>query len=307
LIFLFEKYTEPVEMVKKMVMGMIKGYPDFSEIDIDMRPILDPIFRGLKDGISEFTFANIYLFRKAHSYRISSLESGHFVISGSEKRGSFFMLPFGIPPDEILGELFQNFDFMKAVSESQVPYLSEKGYMIEEDRDNFDYVYLKSDLVNLSGRKFHRKKNLVNLFLRSYRYNAKPLTVEYVGDAIEVLEEWRKTQSEEGDYEAAREALMMMEELVLCGGIYYIEGKPAGYTLGEEIAGGSTYVIHFEKALGSYKGLYQFINMSFASILPQKYLYINREQDLGDEGLRQAKLSYNPVSFIKKYRATIKK
>jgi hypothetical protein len=79
-------------------------------------------------------------------------------------------------------------------------------------------------------------------------------------------------------------------------------GNPAGYTLGEEIAGGTTYVIHFEKALSQFRGLYQFINMSFASILPDKYTFINREQDLGDEGLRQAKMSYRPAGFVKKYR-----
>ena len=81
-----------------------------------------------------------------------------------------------------------------------------------------------------------------------------------------------------------------------------MDGRPAGYTLGEEIAGGTTYLIHFEKAVPGYKGLYQFINMSFAGILPDKYVTINREQDLGDEGLRQAKLSYRPCGFVKKYR-----
>jgi len=103
----------------------------------------------------------------------------------------------------------------------------------------------------------------------------------------------------------AKEALERMDELQLCGGIYYVDGKPAAYILGEEIAEGKTFVIHFEKAVGEYKGLYQFINQSFAAILPEKYTYINREQDLGDEGLRQAKLTYRPVGFIKKYRAAL--
>ena len=81
-----------------------------------------------------------------------------------------------------------------------------------------------------------------------------------------------------------------------------MNGSPAGYTLGEEIAAGRMFVIHFEKALNRFKGLYQFVNMSFAAILPDNYTYVNREQDLGNEGLRQAKLSYKPVGFVKKYR-----
>ena len=104
---------------------------------------------------------------------------------------------------------------------------------------------------------------------------------------------------------AATEALNHMDELQLCGGIYYVDSQPVAYTLGEELALGRTFVIHFEKAVDAdrYKGLYQFINQAFAAILPDKYDTINREQDLGDPGLRQAKESYNPVAFIEKFHA----
>jgi hypothetical protein len=80
-----------------------------------------------------------------------------------------------------------------------------------------------------------------------------------------------------------------------------VEKRPAAYVLGEELARGRMYAIHFEKALSEYKGLYQFVNRSFAAILPETYELINREQDLGDPGLRQAKLSYRPVDFVRKY------
>ena len=83
-----------------------------------------------------------------------------------------------------------------------------------------------------------------------------------------------------------------------------MHGKPAAYTFGEGVAGGTAFVIHFEKAVGGFKGLYQFISMSFASILPDKYKYINWEQDLGDEGLRRTKMSYRPADFVRKYRAS---
>jgi hypothetical protein len=147
----------------------------------------------------------------------------------------------------------------------------------------------------------HKKKNLVNKFTRTYHYEALPLTEERVPDALQVLDQWREERGE-ADYEPAREALELGEQLVLCGGVYYVEGVPAGYCLGEEIAG-NVFLIHFEKALGGYKGLYQFINMSFASILPEKYEHINREQDLGNQGLRQAKMSYRPAGFVRKFRA----
>lgn len=103
------------------------------------------------------------------------------------------------------------------------------------------------------------------------------------------------------------EALEKMRTLQLSGGIFYIEGQPVAYCLGEEISLGKSFVIYFEKAvLGeSYKGVYQYINQAFASILPEKYKTINREQDLGRPGLRCVKMSYRPVDFVKKYKIEI--
>ena len=99
-----------------------------------------------------------------------------------------------------------------------------------------------------------------------------------------------------------------MEYLQLCGGIFYVNDEPAAYTLGEELAQGRVFVIHFEKAIldERLRGIYQYVNQVFASILPDKYELINREQDLGDPGLRQAKESYKPTEFVAKYRAAAK-
>lgn len=280
---------------------LIERYPDSTEITIGLRTLLHPLFKGLKAGISEFTFANIYLFRLAHEYRISLL-GGLPVISGRDKE-TFFMLPFGIPPPELLKRLFDDFSFMKNASSAQAGELSGSGYRVTEDRDNFDYLYSHEELVRLTGRKFHRKKNLVNAFLGRHRCEGKPLTRDRIKDALLILEEWRKASPVPGDYAAAREALEKTEELALCGGIYYVGDKPAAYALGEEL-GEDTFVVHFEKGVEGYKGLLQFVNQSFASILPEKYRYINREQDLGEEGLRKSKMSYKPVGFVKKFRVT---
>ena len=154
--------------------------------------------------------------------------------------------------------------------------------------------------------QLHRKKNLVNVFLRNNPCTVKPLLNEYAGDAITILEAWRRQQDTPGDYAAAREAVELMEPLQLCGGIFYVDDQPAAYSLGEELAQGRMWVTHFEKAVTDerYKGIYQYVNQSFVSILPEKYELINREQDLGDPGLRQAKESYKPVGFVKKYRAS---
>ncbi len=281
---------------------MIPVYPQSAELSILMRPILHPLFQKLPDGISELTFANLYLFRNSHNYRISKLNDESIIFFGHDQGNPFFISPFGLPELSLLQQLFQNHQMMKCVSQSQALVLKEHGLTISEDRNNFDYLYSRHDLTTLSGRKFHKKRNLTKAFINNYNYAAKPLLDEYINDAIEILDTWRDSRNDAGDYTAAREALEQSEELQLCGGIYYVDEKPVAYSLGEELALGASFVIHFEKAINDYKGLYQFINQAFASILPEFYETINREQDLGSPGMRQAKLSYKPVDFVKKYR-----
>ncbi|MFQ5441569.1 MAG: DUF2156 domain-containing protein [Thermodesulfobacteriota bacterium] len=280
-------------------------WPDTCAVQIKLRKALHPLFQGLKDGISEFTFANIFLFRETHHYRITRLGGGDIMITGRDPDGDFFMLPFGLPAPGILKDLFSRFSFMKNAAEPEAAELEAMGYSAVEDRDNFDYLYSRSELAELPGRKFHKKKNLVNAFTGSYNYTGMPLLEEYRGDAMEVLEGWRRTSEAPGDYEAAREAIEKMWPLQLCGAIYYVDFRPAAFTLGEEIAG-DRFAVHFEKGLKGYRGLMQFVNMSFAAILPEKYTFINREQDLGKAGLKNAKMSYRPVGFVKKYRVTEK-
>jgi len=334
---------------------MFADYPILSDLSLDQRPVLHPLFQALPQGISEFTFANLYLFRKTHLYRLARLPGGLFVFTGRDAPGppsgepssgessggdsggggpssaepsggdsagggpssaepsggnsgggeEFFMLPFGLPARDPLHDLFERFRCMKAVSEPQSIELARMDCRVEEDRDNFDYIYSRAELSTLPGPKFHKKKNQINKFKRHHQAEGRPLLEEHLPQALEVLEAWRALREDPGDYEAAREALERAEQLQLCGGIYYIGGEPVAYTLGEENARGASFVIHFEKAVHAdqYGGIYQFINQVFASILPPKYNTINREQDLGDAGLRQAKESYNPVGFVRKYRA----
>ncbi len=284
---------------------MIPVYPKVSELTLAMRPRLHPLFQQLAEGISEFTFANLYLFRTTHNYSISLLPDNLLLIRGEDAGSPFFMLPFGLPEQPILEQLFQQFSEMKCVSQSQIESLLTMGYAIVEDRKNFDYLYLRQDLAKLAGRKFHKKRNLIKAFLNNYPYEGRPLLGIYIKEALQVLDSWRSTRDEPGDYGAAREALEKAEELQLCGGIYYVQERPVAYSLGEELNRGKSFVIHFEKASSEYKGLWQFVNQAFASILPDQYETINREQDLGSEGMRKAKLSYKPVGFVKKYKAFI--
>lgn len=280
---------------------MFPLYPETAPLTLGLRPLLHPRFQQLAEGISEFTFANLFLFRHTHRYAISAMTDGTLVILGRDGTADFFMLPFSLPEPSLLRQLFASHTMLKCATKAQATALEAMGYRALADRDNFDYLYRRQDLALLGGRHYHKKRNLVKAFVSTHAFTARPLREEYRDDALQVLDRWR-IEVGEGDYAAAREALERMEDLQLCGGIYYVQTEPVAYVLGEEVAGGACFAIHFEKAVSGYKGLYQYINQSFAAILPENYATINREQDLGDEGLRKAKLSYNPSGFVEKFK-----
>jgi hypothetical protein len=285
---------------------MIPLFPDFTPIALELKPALRPALLRAKDGVSEFTFSNLYLFRRRYNYRVSREQDGNILVSGERDGKKFFTTPCAMPKEDVLRALFAEHDYWKGISDSilenNLPLLEKLGVNITEDRDNFDYLYNTSDLALLSGKKFHKKRNLVNAFLLSYpNHDEKPLTSEYLPQAFAVLERWRQDKGSDGDYIAARESLELSAEMELEGLICFVNKHPAGYCLGEYVAGGAMFAVHFEKGIDEYKGIYQAMNQFFAAGLPPSCVYINREQDLGDEGLRQSKMTYRPCGFVKKY------
>lgn len=285
--------------------ALIPCFPDFVPLSLGFVDSLHPRLSLTIDGVSEFTFSGLYLFRDKYHYKIS-LNNGGFIISGEDKSGAFFMTPCDAPDRGTLTALFETHDYWKNISDAVYASLYEKHpdmeILITEDRNNYDYLYNRDDLAQLSGKKYHKKKNLVNQFLNSYNdFELRPMTSALVPAAVEVLDRWRDIKGD-GDYSPAREALEFFDSLKLHGAVLFVAGKPAAWCLGESIARGRMFVIHFEKAIDEYKGIYQFLNQVFAASLPRFFSWINREQDLGNEGLRQAKMTYRPCGFVIKYQ-----
>jgi hypothetical protein len=291
-------------------------YPDFAPMSLDLRSSLHPRLSLTADGVSEFTFTSLYLFRNRYHYRVSRIgpDSG-FIISGEQNGKKFFMTPCEAPGRVILESLFETHDYWKNISETVLEEsqnrLVECGIIVNEDRDNFDYLYSRIELAELVGKKFHKKKNLVNQFLNAYTHEQRSLTRELIPQAMTILDQWRQDKIDHGgsdaDYTTAKEALELFDTLPLRGSIFFADGKPAAYCLGESVAKGKIFTIHFEKGIEHYKGIYQFMNQAFAAALPRFFIHLNREQDLGNEGLRQAKMTYRPTGFVKKYSAYMKK
>ncbi len=178
---------------------------------------------------------------------------------------------------------------------------------VTESREHWDYVYAAQDLRELKGNKYHKKKNLLSQFLKSYDFTYEPMSEALVEEALSLQEDWctwkscEESESLSGENEVITEILRNWKALGnLMGGMVRVAGKPAAYTIAEAIDE-ATVVVHVEKGHPDYKGIYQAVNWLFVSHLPESILWINREQDLGDEGLRKAKLGYHPAGFVIKF------
>jgi hypothetical protein len=251
-----------------------------------------------------------------HHYRPHWLEWGDclFIIleTGNEP-------PFGLPPvgsrdkekalDFFFDELRKGDDTPKVcrVSEDFINrFVDPSRYDVYLDRDNSDYVYSTRDLIHLSGRKYHKKKNHLNKFLKHYRFEYRSLDIELVECFLEMQESWcQMRECVENpsllaeDY-AVREALTHFESLAYQGGAIQINKKLEAFSLGEPL-NRDTAVIHVEKANPEIQGIYAAINQRVCENAFPDMRYINREQDLGREGLRKAKESYYPHHMVDKY------
>ena len=182
---------------------------------------------------------------------------------------------------------------------------------IEEVRNHWDYLYDINELIELKGKRFHKKKNLLNQFLKKYEFRYIDFGPDLIEPAMAMQADWCNWRDcESSDVLAAenRSVLKILsnwDKLVgLTGGALMVEDIIVAYTIGEKITD-DTVVIHYEKGCPDYKGVYQAINQMFLANSAREFKYVNREQDLGEEGLRKAKLSYNPVDLLKKYRVTV--
>lgn len=178
---------------------------------------------------------------------------------------------------------------------------------IKESRGHWDYIYLVKDLVDLEGERFRKKRDEFEAFVTSYDCEYYEMGPECVEEAMELQAEWcrwkdcEESEALQAENAAIARVLENWDRLPeLMGGAIRVDDKLVAYTVAEPLSE-DTVVIHFEKAHTSFTGAYQAINRMFLAHTASRFTYVNREQDLDEAGLRRAKLSYNPVSFVHKF------
>jgi hypothetical protein len=288
----------------------IPAFPATRPVELADRPLFLELFHGLQPTISEYSFGNLFLFRHVHRYALSRVE-GSLVIFGC----GYDELPYFLPPLD--GDRGETVRFLLAAGHSLygaderfvAEHLAGKGFIILADRDNDDYLYRQSDLAELPGNRFHKKKNRINYFAARHEFVVAPFSARHREGAQRLLDEWQRVHGDSesrslaAEAAAAREALQFAAELGLSGVAIETGGTVAAFALGEQL-NETTVVCHFEKTDPFLEGLAQLVNREFSRNQSADCISINRGQDLGESGLREAKSSYHPVSMVRKFRVT---
>ena len=286
----------------------IPRYPQSRCIELTDKPLLDRLFLELQPRISELTFANLFLFRKVHNYRLTRVGDALVALGCGYDSAPYFLPPFsgerGSAARELIEEGLTLYGADDLFLERE---LKREGLEVLPDRDNFDYLHLKEEMAELAGKSYHKKKNRVKYFMVRHRYAVEQLADGHLDGALALLHEWLRVRSEmgpdslQGEAEGAAQALRLHKELGLSGVVLLVDGVVRGFALGERL-NSETAVCHFEKGDLFMEGLYQLLDREFSRLLFTDCRYLNREQDLGQESLRQSKLSYRPIELIRKYR-----
>lgn len=281
----------------------------FQPVEIQHRAILLPYLRK-KSQTCDRTFTNLFCWQRY--YRTQWVETDGWLVVrahiNGERKAAYIAISQDDTPDYskiiplLEADAAQNDQplSLMGLSDDECALLQQQfpdTFVFDRNRDFADYIYRADDLRMLRGRKYAQKRNHVNKFNSLYSYHYEPITSNNIADCLQLEESWiaqhGHDESASAEYDTIQLAFKHFEELELIGGALYVDQQIVAFTYGSAI-NDHLFCTHVEKGDIRYEGIYQMINQLFAQHLPEKYIYINREEDLGIPGLRKSKLSYEP-------------
>lgn len=296
-------------------------FPQFRPFLLEDRDFIHDFLWRYQPQVSELTFTNLFIWRSHYGFQWSVCRDWLLILCNTPEDGFYALQPIGPPSRlEITLRLLHWLREEKGIRSPRIERADQRlaseiggatDFCIEPTRDQFDYIYRSEDMIRLAGRKYHSKRNHINTFQRSYTYTYAPMSEEYLEACKNLQEKWcmlhrcDEDMNLLGEWEAICELLSHFSDLKVEGGVLLIGDKVEAFSLGEQI-NNQTAVIHIEKANPEIRGIYAMINQQFCENRWQNVSYINREQDLGEPGLRKAKQSYYPDHLIEKFRIRIK-
>lgn len=293
---------------------------DFKPISLKDQSILEPFFKIYPQKISSYTFATFIAWNPIYSYLWTFIDPNTLLIALKRNNEFHLAQPIGEFPKKSQAHLLEGLktlDYPVKILDASDHFLKKNADFCVHFKDCNDsrranYVYLSKDLATLTGKNYEKKRNLISQAEHLYQWETKPLTAECKPYCPKILasigaKDEGLSQSLQDELVALEVIMTHFNQLKQKGCLIRIEGKPVAFSIFEEL-NPKTVKVHFEKAERKYKGLYQLINRETARmVLKEGYEFINREEDLGIEGLRKAKLSYYPTEIVPSHTLIMKK
>lgn len=294
----------------------------FKEINIDAKQVLDKYFEMVDYEACEYCFNTLFMWQ--HSYKTCYYIGDGFAVLIGEHNGEVFSILPLAPKDKIpeAVEFAINwFDtdnhkiYFRGIDKDVVEMLKEiypGKFEYTAERDIFDYVYDAEKLRTVKGRKLSGKRNHLNYFNREYggRVERRLLDKNDFPECLEIMKKWSKLKNGDEEFEESKDEEFIgvkklldnydkiSDKLKVYG--VFVDGNLEAFSMGEKI-NGNMALIHIEKANSNIRGLYPYINKMFLVDVFPDVKWVNREEDMGIEGLRIAKESYYPERFVEKY------
>lgn len=291
---------------------------EFKPLTMEDKDWVNAFYQKKDVSAAQFSFAANYVWRMAYPIAVCE-EDGFFFSKTQIKDGYSFLCPIGDGdlkaaierikvycrendlPVRIHGILESDKDKLEALFGTRMAFRT--------NRDDAEYVYDREALANLSGKRYHGKRNHIKRFMdNDWSYEA--INEQNIEECVLMQREWCRQNgcaSDDDKIDEGCAAMLALRNFFLLGfkgGLLRQNGKVVAYTIGEPV-GNATFAVHFEKALADIQGAYPAINQLFVQSEMKGFRYVNREEDTGSEGLRKAKLSYHPAFLLEKYTAEL--
>ncbi len=289
---------------------------DFKTPEIDDAEWVRECLRDSGRMGSEACFGNLFMWCDAYNSSLANVD-GMLLC----RAGDSFTYPVGNGDvNAVLQRLHSyaqsrgeklKFHSLNEASKEELERLFPGGFEFNETRDTFDYIYSVEDLAILAGKKYHGKRNHISFFEANFDWSYEQMNAENAKECLAFSDYWYRANKEKAETGTDKEmvaihkALENFDALGIVGGILRVQGEIVAYTFGEPISD-KLFCTHVEKAVANIRGAYPMINREFARNSINAYELVNREEDLGLEGLRRAKESYRPKILLTKYSATEK-
>lgn len=261
----------------------------------------------------EYNFATVFLW-DVNDTMMMAAEDGILFIYNTFYNSIVFMPPYMKNDSDFLKAVGKISEYarekkivyrLRGLRPEQAALLDEKKFLTASSRNDYDYIYNSDDLKYLRGKAFHSKRNFVTRFENTYNYTVSDYTPEDYDGLMALYEIWKDESSHstlEVEKKAVERAFKYHKQLDLRIAVIKVDGKYAGFSVSSIECNGIVHTI-FEKGLTEYVGIYQAINKFAAQRYFPDGTFVNRQEDMGIEGLRRAKLSYNPVILYEKHFA----